>query len=337
MGSMPLCTPVMKRRWRMPRFDRYSQQRGLWARALLPLGLSYQAIMQLRRWAYQYGLFASHRFPVPVIIVGNITVGGTGKTPLVLALAEYLRTCGFNPGIVSRGYKGTDNRRVQQVMPESQPQAVGDEPYLLAMRSDCPVVIGRDRVAAVRYLLKHTACDCVIADDGLQHLALGRTVEIGVCDGLKRFGNGYALPAGPLRESVARWGSLDVRIVNGTDTGQDEYRMQLEPVAFYQVGGAVAHALSYFQGKTVHAVTGIGHPERFFATLRDLGITVIPHAFADHHPFQATDVTFADAYPVLMTEKDAVKCRGFGCNNLWALQVKADLPEACYQEILSKM
>lgn len=263
--------------------------------------------------------------PVPVIIVGNISVGGTGKTPLVTWLIDVLRKNGYTPGIVSRGYGGQATHWPQQVRMDSDARTVGDEAILLSRRCACPMAVGPDRATAADALLAHTDCDIIVADDGLQHYALGRDVEIAVVDGVRRFGNQHCLPAGPLREPLGRMDSVDIVVTNGVP-GVREYRMDLIP-------GSLRHlkftdkrkSLESFAGKTVHAIAGIGNPDRFFQQLEAQGITVIEHPFPDHHPFVHDDIYFEDDLPVLMTEKDAVKCEEFAGDHHWVLPVDAKL------------
>jgi tetraacyldisaccharide 4'-kinase len=295
---------------------------------LLPLSWLFRLLAALRRLGYGAGVLPSHRLSVPVIVVGNITVGGTGKTPLVIWLVEHLRTLGYRPGLVSRGYGGQARNWPQQVRPDSDPVMVGDEAVLLARHCRCPMAVGPDRVAAARALLKHHDIDIVVSDDGLQHYALQRDLEIVVIDGVRRFGNGYCLPAGPLRETPRRLESADLVVANGLG-GRREYSMRLRPGDTWRIDDPQQRReLRAFAGMKVHAVAGIGHPERFFTALAGLGVQVIPHAFPDHHPFRAEDLVFAnDEHPILMTEKDAVKCRAFTGLQAWVVPVRAELDE----------
>ncbi|MGB5718018.1 MAG: tetraacyldisaccharide 4'-kinase, partial [Gammaproteobacteria bacterium] len=210
----------------MKRLDYYWYTRTPWLVVLTPLSLVYRVIVSLRRAAYKIDLLRSTRVPVPVIVVGNITVGGTGKTPLVVWLAEYLRGKGYKPGIISRGYGGTASNWPQQVRPDSDPGAVGDEAVLLAAKTGCPMSVAPDRVAAARALVEHGECDILLSDDGLQHYALQRDIEIAVVDGVRRFGSGFMIPAGPLREPVSRLQAVDLVVVNGLG-GDGEHPMSL--------------------------------------------------------------------------------------------------------------
>ena len=288
--------------------------------ALAPISLLFRAVVALRRAGYAAGILRSHRLPVPVVVVGNRVVGGTGKTPLVLWLVDVLRSRGFRPGIVSRGYRGA-NAVARGVPPGGDAAQFGDEPVLLAERSGAPVWIGRDRVATARGLLgAHPDCNVLVCDDGLQHYALARDFEIAVEDE-RGHGNGLLLPAGPLREPAGR--AVDAVVVNGpTDRGA--FEMRFAPDGFRRVCGAGQDVpLAALRGRRLHAVAGIGNPGRFFATLRSLGLEFVPHAFPDHHAWTARDLDFPACDFVLMTEKDAVKCRAFGRDDLVALRVQA--------------
>ncbi len=305
---------------------------------LLPLSWLFWIVSGLRRLAYRLGLLRRHYPGVPVIVVGNITVGGTGKTPLVVELARRLREAGRRPGIVTRGYRGRARHWPQQVRPDSDPGIVGDEAVLLARRTACPVTAGPDRVAAARALLAATECDLLISDDGLQHYRLGRDIEIAVIDGVRRLGNGHLLPAGPLREPARRLSGVDFIVVNGGLPGRHEFAMRLRPTGFRAVAGPdrrlPATALA---GQRVHAVAAIGHPGRFFATLRSLGIDPIEHPLPDHAEIPAETLRFADGLPVVMTEKDAVKCRRLAPAGAWYLEVEAEVDERLWYRLLQRL
>lgn len=292
---------------------------------LRPFSWLYCFIVVFRRTAYRFRILRSAKLPVPVIVVGNITVGGAGKTPLVVYLAELLKSSGYKPGIVSRGYKGKARSWPQQVRPDGDPVIVGDEAILISRRTQCPMAVGPSRADAAKALLQYHGCDIIISDDGLQHYALQRNVEIAVIDGVRRFGNGFCLPAGPLREPVKRLQIVDFKITNGT-AAEDELAMryQFDDLISLQDNN-VKQALKGFKGKTVHAVAGIGHPQRFFDLLREQGLTVIEHSFPDHYYYYPSDIEFDDEYPVLMTEKDAVKCFRFANNNTWYLPVSVKI------------
>jgi len=310
----------------MKRLDYYWYTRSPWLLLLTPVSLVFRLAVWLRRMAYRSGLARSHRIGVPVIVVGNITVGGTGKTPLVAWLAAYLQAKGYRPGIIARGYGGRARRWPQQVRPDSDPNIVGDEAVLLAGTTRCPMAVGPNRVAAARALIEHSHCDVIISDDGLQHYALQRDLEIAVIDGIRRFGTGFSLPAGPLREPVSRLQEVDLVVVNGLGSGAEHpMRMRLEKACNLK-DPAVVRELSTFRGQAVHAVAGIGNPERFFQALQQKGMQVQGHAFPDHHRFAPADIGFGDGRPVLMTEKDAVKCRHFASERDWYVPVKVELP-----------
>ncbi|WP_009204897.1 tetraacyldisaccharide 4'-kinase [Sulfuricella denitrificans] len=314
-----------------------------WQVVLLPLSILFGLVVALRRGLYRVGLLRAIRLPVPVIVVGNISVGGTGKTPLVLWLTDFLRQHGYHPGVVSRGYGGGTGGMVG-VDVGSEPAVVGDEPLLLAKKSGCPVWIGRDRVAAGIALLRaHPECDVLVSDDGLQHYRLERDMEIVVVDGERKFGNGLLLPAGPLREGVSRLGSVDAVVVNGGGPKaamhlRNEFEMNLQGGVFYNLLNQELNASAAdFSGKELHAVAGIGNPQRFFTHLRGLGLVFEEHAFPDHCVFRSQDLDYENADALLMTEKDAVKCVGFADERYWALAVEASLPPAFGQTVLQKL
>jgi tetraacyldisaccharide 4'-kinase len=310
---------------------------------LQPLAKVYGALSALRRRAYASGWVRSERAGKPVVVIGNLTVGGTGKTPLTVWLARELQAQGLKVGIVSRGY-GRAGRAPREVVPGSDWRVVGDEPLLLARHTDCPTVVGADRVAAARLLAGRV--DVVLADDGLQHLRLARDCEIVVIDGARGFGNGRLLPAGPLREPPSRLLVADAVVVNGAPrhaslaalSGRAPLAMVLEAThAMPLAAGAQRTPLESFRGQRVHAVAGIGNPARFFEQLRGHGIEVLGHAFADHHVFRAAELDFGDELPVLMTEKDAVKCAAFPTGRLWYVPVAARLGAADAHELLARV
>ncbi len=292
----------------------------LWGWLLWPMSQVFAVLVRLRRLCYKKNILNVYHANVPVIIIGNITVGGTGKTPLVLYLAKLLQQQGFAPGIITRGYKGKI-RSAALVHPNADPELVGDEAVLMANSCSCPVMMAKNRSIGVQALIEHHKVDIILSDDGLQHYALGRDIEIAVIDGQRGFGNGYSLPMGPLREMPARLKSVDLTVVNGLD-------MQVNVDRVYMLQD-VSHSvtLESFMGKTVHAIAGIGNPQQYFTQLRRLGIIVIEHAFPDHYVYNAGDVTFPDALPVLMTEKDAVKCRDFASNVHWVVAIKVSLSD----------
>ena len=289
---------------------------------LLPLSLAYGAVAGSRRYVYAKRLRKATQVSLPVVVVGNLSVGGTGKTPLVCWLVARLIDLGFKPGVVTRGYGGSSGS-VRLIAPADDPKVVGDESILLARRSGVPVAIGRDRPAASQ-LLVNAGCDVIVSDDGLQHYALARDCEIVVIDGDRRFGNGWLLPAGPLRETPARLTAADAIVVNGGRALLDgAFSMRLEAKSALSLIGNAVKALDEFAGRSVHAVAGIGNPERFFNMLRSHGIEVVGHALPDHAQLRSSDIFFSDERPVLMTEKDAVKCASIAGPRHWYVPVTA--------------
>ena len=317
----------------MKRLDYYWYTRSPWLLLLTPLSLLFRTIVRLRRLAYRSGLLHSCRVSRPVIIVGNITAGGTGKTPLVIWLAGYLRGKGYRPGIISRGYGGQAGSWPQQVRPDSDPAMVGDEAVLIAGATHCPMAVGPDRVATARALIEHSDCDVILSDDGLQHYALQRDIEIIVVDGVRRFGTGFLMPAGPLREPVRRLQEADLVVINGLGSGQ-EHRMRMNPgEAHSLLDDSNTRRLSDFHGRAVHAVAGIGNPERFFQLLQQQGMQVQKHPFPDHYQYTSADIRFGDDKPVIMTEKDAVKCRHFATDNDWYIPVTVQMSADFCQQL----
>ncbi len=310
---------------------------------LAPLGWLYGWVIALRRAAYASGLFKVQRAGKPLIVVGNLTVGGTGKTPLVAWLAQQLALTGLRVGIVSRGYGRSGNAPLG-VHAETSWRDVGDEPMLLASLTGCEVVVARDRVAAARKLVA-LGVDVIIADDGLQHLRLARDCEIVVIDGARGFGNGRLLPAGPLREPASRVRNAGIVVVNGTPEHGSlragfagSLQMSLFGGEAHRVDGLAApEPLEHFRGRRVHAVAGIGNPQRFFRDLRARGLDLVEHPFPDHHPFTVADLTFGDDLPVLMTQKDAVRCREIEDARLWYVPVVARFSEPQAKELLERV
>ena len=293
---------------------------------LVPLSWLYRLALACRRFIYAAGVLPVRRLAAPVIVVGNLTVGGTGKTPLVIWLARYLLALDYKPGIISRGYAGSQEKRPRRVEPDSDPDLVGDEPVLLAQRTGCPVAVAPDRVKAAQELLRQTDCNILLSDDGLQHTSLGRDIEIAVIDGVRRFGNRHCLPAGPLREPLTRLNSVDLIVANG-NAAVDEFLMEYTGLPVKSLDGRQQRELSHFSQQTVHAVAAICNPERFFSMLRHNGINIVQHVFPDHYGFKQSDLEFGDAGAILMTEKDAVKCRRYGLENAWYVPIDVKLPE----------
>jgi len=311
---------------------------GPWHLLLLPLSWVFYLLVRLRRLLYQQGMLKTSKLPVPVVVVGNINVGGTGKTPLVIWLVEYLRQQGYCPGVISRGYGGMATQPLP-VSTVTNPVLAGDEPVLIARRTGCPVWVGRNRVEAGRALLRASPdCNVLVCDDGLQHYALAREVEIVVVDGARRFGNGLMLPAGPLREPKSRLAQADAVMINGGGTSAVGLSMALEGGLFRNLSDPTRSAIaSDFSGQLLHAVAGIGNPSRFFEQLAQLGLPVQPHAFPDHHPYQPEDLQFAGTQGILMTEKDAVKCAAFAQPSWWYLEVNAKVDEALGLYVMQKL
>ena len=315
-------------------------RRGAVAWLLWPASLAFGIVVFFRRLFFRFHLFKRHKAGVPVIVVGNLTAGGSGKTPLVLSIVELLRQHKWKPGILSRGYGGSVAAKggaPSEANIASDPAEVGDEPILLARRSGCPVWVAAERSAACRALREqHPECDVIVTDDGLQHYALARDIEICVVDG-RGFGNGFLLPAGPLREPRSRLASVDA-VVTHECAEVNGYQMQLQGENLVRVTDARdVRPVKSFAGQKVHAVAGIGDPKRFFLHLARFGLKPVPHPFPDHHRFRAGDLDFGDQAPVVMTEKDAVKCRRLAKPNHWIFPVNASLDPAFERWLLEKL
>lgn len=301
------------------------------------LSALFGATVRLRIVLYRHKLLPRHDAGVPVVVVGNIVAGGSGKTPLVIATVERLRAAGFNPGVATRGYGRDNEKQPLWVEAHTDPSRGGDEPLLIARRTGAKVRADRSRVAAARALVA-AGCDVVVCDDGLQHYPLARDVEIEVLDAHRRHGNGLLIPAGPLREPVARAADCNLHVLNDTagdaEPGFGEWRMRLTADRAMPLLAGQPQSLDSLAGLRVHAVAGIGNPERFFAMLRARDIHVVPHAFADHHRYVESDFDFGSDLPILMTEKDAVKCGDFAGDRHFSVPVDAELPEAFWIALL---
>ena len=329
----------------MPRFDtdRHWSRLSVRSALLLPVSWLFWLAVTLRRLAFRLGWCRTWKVGVPVIVIGNVSVGGTGKTPLTIWLVQYLITRGWHPGVVSRGYGGSasDDRVSEPVAAESDPSRVGDEPVLIARRTPVPVWIGVDRAFAARALLREQPeCDVLIADDGLQHYRLARDVEIAVVDADLGFGNRQMLPSGPLREPIGRLRAVDALVVNGAPSADApvlqaaQFEMRIAAARIYRLDDpSITAAPESLRGQRLHAVAGIGYPDRFFRLLTSLGLTFEPHPFPDHHDFVASDLAF-NGEPAIITEKDAVKCRCFGEAHHWVLAVEAQVDPAFGEHLL---
>ena len=322
----------------MKSIDSYWYSKNRISSILTPLSWLFCAIVYIRKLFFKLRLISSYRSELPIIVVGNITVGGTGKTPMVIWLAKQLIEAGYKPGIISRGYGGHASHWPQQVRPDSDPYVVGDEPLLIAQRTGCPMAVGPKRVDAAHALKEFTDCDVLISDDGMQHYRLRRDMEICIIDGKRRFGNGLCLPAGPLREKPGRLNSVDFIVTNSAEAEEGENSMQLVGGIIKQFpGGSDVESLTEWKGRRVHAVAGIGNPQRFFDALRSQGLDVIEHGYSDHYHYTQHELEFYDSLPVIMTEKDAVKYRRFAGPRHWYYPVDAQLDDGFAAQILEKL
>ncbi|MBS0359636.1 MAG: tetraacyldisaccharide 4'-kinase [Proteobacteria bacterium] len=326
-------------------FPKIWYQESSWMKIFSPFSWVFLNIVKTRRFLYRKGLKSVTRLPVPVIVVGNITVGGVGKTPVVIQLAEWFKQNGLKPGLISRGYGGHAKQYPVIVHSDSDSTVVGDEALLLMRRTQCPMVVAPDRVAAAKLLLEKYDIDIILSDDGLQHYALARDIEIVVVDATRGYGNGLCLPVGPLREPISRMNEVDFVIFNGVNKvlGSEKFRerfysMTIKPLQFINVlDSKLTQGKEYFQGKSLHAVAAIGNPQRFFRTLRDMGLEFTELEFPDHYHFMASDLEFSDNSLILMTEKDAMKCRGIANVNSWYLSVSAVIDGEFEKRVLEKL
>jgi tetraacyldisaccharide 4'-kinase len=299
--------------------------RAWWLWLLRPVEFVFRLVAASRRVVYRLGVMSPAKGSVPLIVVGNITVGGTGKTPVVIALVEHLQGLGLRPGVVSRGYGASNEKFPYSLNADSNASHCGDEALLIYQRTGCPVVVAPDRPAAVRQLETEFKVDVVLSDDGLQHYAMHRDIEIAVVDSRRGVGNGFCLPAGPLREPCSRLADVDFILyrgscdpINGVLYRCDNLvNLKTGEVRDFSAGGDLL---------AVHAVAGIGQPSQFFATLRNAGFQAVEHCFSDHHDYTASDLESMSDRPVLMTEKDAVKCRPLASDNCWYLKITAEIP-----------
>lgn len=302
---------------------------------LLPLSWLYCLVAAVRRKLYQLNIKKSYGAKVPVVIVGNIVVGGSGKTPLLISLCEYVKKNGYAAGVVSRGYGGKV-KGIKQLANNDSAALVGDEPLMIYQSCNVPVVVGSDRVSAINLLLENNHCDIIFSDDGLQHYRMQRDLEIAVIDSVRKFGNGFCLPAGPLRERKSRLNNVDMVVYNGSELmSDDECTYSLEIVSVNRLNSNETKDIARFSGKRVHAVAGIGNPSRFFQQLRQCGLTIVEHSFSDHHAYIWDDFSEWRGECIMMTEKDAVKCRELELADAWSVNVKAEYSAALESKIAS--
>ncbi len=326
------------------------QQANLLTVFLWPLSLVYRLLFAFNKTLYSVGLKSAYRAPVPVIVVGNLTVGGTGKTPMVIYLVEQLRARGYSPGVISRGYLASANGGAVtvSVTVDTPIAQSGDEAAMIVRPTQVPMVVSSNRRAACEKLLSHSSVDIIISDDGLQHHALARDVEICLLDETTKQTNYFLLPAGPYRESLARLDSIDLQVIHKPSTQQlnrqsNEHESSPNDGQFImhlrasQPSPLDEHSGQFNADKTTHAVAGIANPQRFFDTCRSLGYTIEEHAFADHHPFSEGDLDFGVNTQVLMTEKDAIKCANFNNSGRWFLPVEAKLGIGFVHALIEKL
>jgi len=317
---------------------------------LLPLSWIFALLTVLRRYLYRTGILKVHVLSVPVIVIGNISVGGTGKTPVTIWLAEKLLQEGYSPGIITRGYRGSVGSIPVVATSDSETALVGDEAVLMARRCACPIVVNADRVAAARKAIE-LGIDIIISDDGLQHYRLGRDFEIAVIDGARGFGNGHLLPAGPLRETEPRLASVEAILVQHETASAEKFlvrstdpkprNFELRTSSISRLDDSEVRPLKEFSGKSVHAIAGIGNPERFFRMLESFGIKVMRHPLQDHATITPDDLSFADEAEIVMTEKDAVKCSAFETTRCWyvpaAVEFESGEGRALLRTVLEKI
>jgi subfamily B ATP-binding cassette protein MsbA len=311
-------------------------KKSLWLYLLTPFSFLFNRLTKRRRRKYIQGKSQSYKSDIPIIIVGNLTIGGTGKTPLVAYIAQELNSLGYKPGLVSRGYGGKF-RETLEVTEETSVKQTGDEAQILA-KLNLPFYIDKNRVRAVKTLAENHNCDVIISDDGLQHYNMDRDIEIVVIDGKRRFGNNLTFPAGPLRESKSRLKSVDFIVNNSGPTKDDEYLMNISPSKFVHLKTGKSYLIKDWpMHKQVHAVAGLGNPGRFFDLLVRLGFDISRNSFPDHHNFNEDDLIFLDHLPIIMTEKDASKCRTFDNNKIWYLTIEADVSDKFISELDLKL
>ncbi|VAW91884.1 Tetraacyldisaccharide 4'-kinase [hydrothermal vent metagenome] len=303
---------------------------------LKPLSWLFCCVVFFRSYLYRFNILKSYKLNVPVIIVGNLTVGGNGKTPLVIWLANKLKQSGYRPGIISRGYGGLAKKWPQQVRPDSDPSIVGDEAIVISRQTACPMAVGPNRVETGRALVKYSNCDIVISDDGMQHYRLKRDIEIAVINNNTKFGNELCLPAGPLREPISRLELVNFVVMNGGEN-DNAYNMQYKGTKLHSLRSDEIIDLSEFENQRVHAVVAIANPECFFLNLQQKNMKLVKHVYLDHYSFKAIDLEFEDDFPIIMTEKDAVKCHRFDIKNCWYLPIECEISNSLELSILNKL
>ena len=313
-----------------------------WLFLLWPISLITRFMSSRKRERYLMGTLKTWKPDVPIIVVGNIVIGGTGKTPLVIWLAKSLLKLGYKPGIVSRGYGGRAKQYPLLVNSTTPVTDSGDEPYIIATNTNCPVVVSPNRVQAAKKLVTDTDCDVIISDDGMQHYQLDRDIEIAVFDGLRGAGNKLCLPAGPLRESLNRVEDVDFIVSSSKPLDdlsiKEDYVMEYRPIKWIRISDDESFEPENWPlTRAVHAVAGIGNPSKFYNLLRSLGLQPIEHSFPDHYQFNKADLTFNDQLPIVMTEKDSVRCKAIDVKNIWYLKVEADIPDEFAEKIAIKI
>ena len=303
---------------------------------LLPLSLVYFVFSKIHLWLYKFNVLDVNISKIPIVVVGNITVGGTGKTPIVISIANYFESKNKKVGVVSRGYGGKYSKTSLEVLSSSDSIECGDEPLLIKHKTKAQVVVAKKRSKAVEYLNHKYSLDVIISDDGLQHYSMGRQIEIAVIDGKSRLGNGLFLPSGPLRESKNRLKSVDFIINNGSSS-DGEISSQLEAQSFINIVTKEKRGLDFFKDKKCYAVAGIGKPDNFFSMLRGFGVEVISKSLPDHYPISEKDLSFNNEYPIIMTSKDCVKCSQFASDRMWYLDTNAKIDSDFYHQLELKL
>ncbi|NOQ78780.1 MAG: tetraacyldisaccharide 4'-kinase [Gammaproteobacteria bacterium] len=341
----------------MKSITHYWQSINFVSMMLAPISFLFCSLVFIRRLCYRLGIFKSVSEKLPVIVVGNIYIGGSGKTPFVIWLVEQLKDAGYKPAVVSRGYGALNEKEADLPWPrlvnlQQDIRLFGDEPFIIHQATQCPVVVDPDRKRAVKKISRSTDCDVIISDDGLQHYAMSRFIEINITDARRLYGNGLCLPAGPLREGVGRLNSVDYIIYNISrgfahktvpqetiQYPEKTFSMEYELLLMKSLSEQTEQSMTLkdFKGKIVHAVAGIGDPEQFFTLLKNYGLIVIEHPFNDHYQYKKSDLVFDEPHPVIMTEKDAVKCRRFSLSDSWYLPIKAKIDHNLLIQIVNQL